>query len=90
MSIDENKIEELKNVIDTPDLVEMIGKYKKMVKGWASYVNLKLNNDYITCPITLYNEVFHVNERLKLINEYQNHIEYCAILQGIIDEKIED
>jgi DNA-binding transcriptional regulator PaaX len=83
----ENELEELKKAIETPDLVEMMNKYKCMVKDWASMVDLKLNNDYIKCPITLYNEVRHVYERLKLINEYQEYIEFCAILQAIIDDE---
>ena len=89
MLITEKKIEEIIDVIGKPDLLEMMDKYKKMVKDWASYVNLKLNNDYIKCPITLYNEFYHAHERLKLINDYQSHIEYCSVLQGIIEDGLE-
>lgn len=64
--------------------------YKKLIKKWADYVNLKLNNDYIKCPITLYNEVQHAQERLELINHYHSFIEFCVILKNIIDEEIEE
>ena len=84
----ENGIEELSIAINTPNLSEMSYKYRKMVKQWASYVDFKLNNDRISCPITLFNEVAHATDRLQLINEYHNYIEYCSILQGIIDPEI--
>jgi hypothetical protein len=78
---------ELANAIETPNLAVLIQEYKNEVKKWAAYVDLKLNNDYIKCPITLYNEVNHCAERLELINKFQRHIEYVAILQGILDEE---
>jgi GTPase Era involved in 16S rRNA processing len=88
--VNENEINnELKKIIEKYDVVEMSNKYRKMVKQWAAYVNLKLNNDYIVCPITLYNEVNHAFKRLELINEYEKYIELCCVLEATIDSEIE-
>ena len=78
-------MDELISAIQTPDLGVMMLKYQQMVKDWASYVNWNLNNNYTKCSITLYNKVADATARLELVNEYQKYIEFCAILQGVLD-----
>ncbi len=82
--------QELTNAIETPNLSGLMDEYRQEVKKWACLVNFKLNNDYIKCPITLYNEVRNCSDRLELINKFERFIEYFSILQGILDTEVEE
>jgi len=77
---------ELLQIINTPDLMVMMNNYRKMVDSWVSEVNLKLNSFNSECPISLMNEVGLIFDRIKIIQEYKNYIDFVSILQGHIEQ----
>lgn len=82
-----NVDKELIKAIETPNIQEMMTKYHKMVRHWAAVVNLKLTDKDIGCPITFSNEVSIITEYLSVINEYGEFVNFCALLQGIIEDE---
>lgn len=81
--------EELNEMINIPNLSEMMDNYLDMIKSWVRSVNYRLGKDF-TCPITLMNEAAEIFSQLKTIQEYRAFIDYVSCLQGEIDTEINE